>query len=241
MVFMVHLRVTIIGLLLACMAAIAPAQAELVNADWLAPGDRLLTRDTETGLEWLTVRQTYRRSKAEVSQLFGIDQEFEGFRFATLDEYQTLLKNAGIPLTFDKAGPADNFFAGQMENAKAALTLMDLMGYAAFLFRNGAPDDDHRRLHGILEDGFSPILETFRPVDFSAGAPGGGLRARLSAAVLEDHRIGSDVGMFLVKEAIVSSIPEPSTRVLLAMGQTVGAGHNADSAAYSPCGTTPPI
>jgi len=240
---MAHLRVTIIGLLLACMAAIAPAQAELINADWLVPGDKLLTRDTETGLEWLNVEQTYRRSKAEVDRLFGIDQEFEGFRFATLDEYQTLLKNAGIPLTFDKAGPADNFFAGQMQNAKPALTLMDLMGYAAFLFRNGAPDDDHRRLHGVLEDGFSPILETFRPVDFAAGATGGGLRARLSAALLEDHRVGSDVGMFLVKEAIVSSLPKPASLPVLALGlgQTVGDGHNADSAAYSPCGTTPPI
>lgn len=205
---MARLRASLLGFLLLCLAT--PAQADLVHADWLVRGDKLLTRDTETGLEWLNVEQTYRRSKAEVAQLFGVAQEFEGFRFARLDEYQTLLKNAGIPLTFDKAEPSNNFFAGEMKNAKAALTLMDLMGYAAFLYRNGAPDDGHRRLHGVLEDGFSPILETFQPIDPVSGENVGGLRARLSAVVLEEHRVGVDVGMLLVREAIVSADPKPA-------------------------------
>lgn len=212
-----RLRVCFVCLLFIFVAAITPAQAKLLNADWRVQGDKLLTRDTETGLEWLNVRETYRRTKAEVSQLFGVDQEFEGFRFARLDEYQALLKNAGIPLSFDKPDPSDNFFAGQMDNAKPVLTLMDLLGYAAFLFRNGAPDDDHRRLHGILEDGFSPNLETFRPVDVTGGRVSGALQARLSAAVLEDHRVGSDVGMFLVREAIVSAIPKPRPLAVLAL------------------------
>src|SRR5262245_29957593 len=30
-----------------------PAQAELLEVDLLAPGDKLITRDTETGLDWL--------------------------------------------------------------------------------------------------------------------------------------------------------------------------------------------
>ncbi|RVU38823.1 hypothetical protein EOI86_06025 [Hwanghaeella grinnelliae] len=195
--------------------------AELVNADWRIAGDKLLTRDTETGLEWLNVEQTYRRSKADVSQLFGIDQEFEGFRFARLDEYQTLLKNAGIPLTFDRAEPSNNFFAGEVTNAKAALTLMDLIGYSVFMFKRGAPDDGHRRLHGVLEDGFSPILETFQPIDAITGENDGGLRARLSAAVLEDHQVGVDVGMFLVREAIVSAVPKRSSLAMLTLGSTL--------------------
>ena len=215
---MARLRVSLIGFLLLFMAA--PAQAELVNADWRVAGDKLLTRDTETGLEWLNIEQTYRRSRADVDQLFGIDREFEGFRFARLDEYQTLLKNAGIPLTFDGAEPSDNFFAGEVTNAKAALTLMDLMGYSVFMFRHGAPDDGHRRLHGILEEGFSPILETFQPTDPVTGENIGGLRARLSAAVLEDHRVGVDVGMFLVREAIVSAVPKPVSLPVLALGST---------------------
>lgn len=213
---MARLRGSLIGILFTCMAATGPAQAELVNADWRVAGDQLLTLDTETGLEWLNVEQTYRRSRAEVVQLFGIDQEFEGFRFATLDEFQTLLKNAGIPLTFDHADPSNNFLAGTMKNARPALTLTDLMGYSIFMFKRGAPDDGHRRLHGILADGFSPILETFQPTDPVSGENIGRLRARLSAAVLESHRVGVDVGMFLVKEAIVSSIPKVESHALLA-------------------------
>lgn len=207
---MARVRVALIGFLLAFAVAAAPAQAKLVNADWRVAGDKLLTRDTETGLEWLNVRETYRRSKAEVAQLFGIDQEFEGFRFARFGEYRVLLKNAGIPLSFEQADPTRNFFAGEMADAAPVLSLMDLMGYAAFLFRNGAPDDEHRRLHGILEDGFSPILETFQPIDPVTGQKIGGLHARLSAVALEDHRVGSDVGMFLVREAIVSALPKPA-------------------------------
>lgn len=206
---MVRLRISLIGFFFLCMAT--PVRAELVNADWRIAGDKLLTRDTKTGLEWLNIEQTYRRSKADVETLFGIDREFEGFRFARLDEYQTLLRHAGIPLTFDGAEPKNNFFAGEMKNGKAAVTLMDLMGYSVFMFRHGAPDDGHRRLHGVLEDGFSPILETFQPIDPVSGENIGGLRARLSAAVLEDHRVGVDVGMLLVREAIVSSVPNPMT------------------------------
>lgn len=204
---MIRLHVSIIGLLLIC--SFAPAQADLVNADWRVAGDKLLTRDTETGLEWLNIEETYRRSRAEVAELFGLDQEFEGFRFARLGEYQTLLRHAGIPLSFDGADPANNYAAGEVKNAKPTLTLMDLMGYSIFMFRLGAPDDGHRRLHGILEDGFSPILETYQPTDPVTGENIGGLRARLSAVELEAHRVGVDVGMLLVREAIVSQAPDP--------------------------------
>ncbi len=215
---MFRLHVTMMGFLFVCMSVLSPAQAELVNADWRVPGDKLLMRDTETGLEWLNVEQTYRRSRAEVSQLLGIDQEFWGFRFARLNEYRTLLQNAGIPLNYDNAVPSDNFFAGTTENAQAAMTLMDLMGYAVFFFKNGAPDDNHRRLQGVLDDGFSPILETFRPVDFVAGDKSVALRARLSAVELNEHRSGVDVGMFLVREAIVSAVPKPVPLTVLALG-----------------------
>ncbi|WP_425404302.1 hypothetical protein [Hwanghaeella sp.] len=207
---MVRLRVTFIGFLVICLAAIGTARAELVNADWRVRGDKLLTRDTETGLEWLNIEQTYGRSRAEVKELFGVDQEFEGFRFATLNEFETLLKNAGIPLNFDQADPNDNFLAGTMQDARAAFALTDLMGYAPFLFKYGEPDDNHRRLHGVLKDGFSPILETFEPITFSAGDTRSGLHARLSAALLAEKRTGVDVGMFLVRVAIVSGLPKPA-------------------------------
>jgi hypothetical protein len=47
------------SILAACALAAAclgtPSQAALIQADLLAPGDGLLTVDTDSGLEWLAV------------------------------------------------------------------------------------------------------------------------------------------------------------------------------------------
>jgi hypothetical protein len=51
----------VLGLLLGLALVPLPALAELSEADLLSSGDRLLTRDSDSGLEWLDVRATVRR------------------------------------------------------------------------------------------------------------------------------------------------------------------------------------
>ncbi len=71
----------------------APARADLFSAS-LNSGDTLLTRDSRTGLEWLdlsaseglTYRQVINGERNLTTQ--------QGFRYATLDEIQDLLKSA---------------------------------------------------------------------------------------------------------------------------------------------------
>lgn len=81
------------GLLFLLAAAISPAQAELVEADYLSYGDGLVTVDTETGLEWLDLTQTYNRAYVDTLEDIKAGGHLEGWRFATEQEVFTLLEN----------------------------------------------------------------------------------------------------------------------------------------------------
>jgi hypothetical protein len=88
-------RLRIIGMTLALLLACHPVNGELLSLD-LNPGsaDRLLLRDTETGLEWLDVTQTVNQTYDQVRT--GIWYE-AGFRHATVDQLRTLFLHAGTP------------------------------------------------------------------------------------------------------------------------------------------------
>jgi Thrombospondin type 3 repeat len=75
----------------------SPLITSLIAIDWKNPGDAALIRDSESGLDWLDLRQTHQRSYDDVSSRFGIGQEFEGFRLATEPEVLEFFQNAGVP------------------------------------------------------------------------------------------------------------------------------------------------
>jgi len=58
--------------------------------------DGLITRDTTTGLEWLSLGATKNRSYSEVANGFGSFTTVHGFRVATRSEVQRLFQNAGL-------------------------------------------------------------------------------------------------------------------------------------------------
>lgn len=97
----------------------ASANGELVQRDFLAAGDGLLTFDTDTGLEWLDLTQTvgWSYNQTLVSSLVVSN----GFRFATEVDLRTLYEAAGIPT-----------FAGQSSystaNAAGVALLLSLVG-----------------------------------------------------------------------------------------------------------------
>ena len=102
----VYLMVAVCGLLFA-----PAARAELVERDWLAPGDGLLTLDTSTGLEWLDLSQSLLddfpgvlaedRYQAVLAETLP-GGRFEGFRAAEADEAEQLALSAGVdPSTID--------------------------------------------------------------------------------------------------------------------------------------------
>lgn len=102
-----------------CVAVMATssANAALVSID-LAPssGDNLVTRDTDSGLDWLDVPLTTNQTFDQVRTGTYYQQ---GFRHATTDELRILFTHAGIP---------DDGFDISVTQPTEALALMTLLG-----------------------------------------------------------------------------------------------------------------
>ena len=133
--------------LAACLAAlccVGVAQAELVERDWLAPSDGLLTLDTQTGREWLDLSQTLladfnlKPSPGNPGQQFFSDGPdafalvqselaagglFDGFQVAFADDFVELAENAGIDTT-DRDSE---------QNREAMLALVELVDATRFV------------------------------------------------------------------------------------------------------------
>lgn len=54
-------------------------------------------QDTDTGLYWLKLDATQDRSYNDISSKLGYQEEFEGWRYASIEELETLVGNYGIP------------------------------------------------------------------------------------------------------------------------------------------------
>ena len=67
--------------------------AALVPATDVNFGTDSLTRDTVNGLDWLDVTYTTGRSYVDVSGRFGVGQEFDGYRYATIGQVLALVND----------------------------------------------------------------------------------------------------------------------------------------------------
>ena len=77
--------------------------ADIVSVDWQTSGDNLITRDTNTGLEWLDLTTTTSYSYNDVSLRLGSGQQFDGWRYASRPEVSSLL---------DAFGGNNNYYDG---------------------------------------------------------------------------------------------------------------------------------
>jgi len=69
-----------------------------INAEVIDNGP--YTTDTETGLDWLDVTASVEKSYNYVSSQFGLGGEYEGYRYATSREFNTLVSNyTGVIVT----------------------------------------------------------------------------------------------------------------------------------------------
>jgi hypothetical protein len=77
-------------LLLGAFVTGGPARSALILQDDPVFGPNSLVLDTSTGLEWLNLRSSINTSPADVIAGFQPGGEFEGFRYATLEEFGLL-------------------------------------------------------------------------------------------------------------------------------------------------------
>jgi hypothetical protein len=73
------------------------ANAALIDVDLHDVGDSLITRDTNTNLDWLDLSQTLNFSYENVLVELGAGGQFEGFRYATVSDVDSLQQSAGLP------------------------------------------------------------------------------------------------------------------------------------------------
>ena len=89
----------LLGAVCACiyLLYIQSATATLINGDWKTAGDNLITSD-DYGLEWLDLTVTANRSYDDVSSKLGPGEEFDGWRYASLEEISAIQENLWVKI-----------------------------------------------------------------------------------------------------------------------------------------------
>lgn len=205
--------------------------ADLISLDDSAFGVGSITRDTDTGLDWLDVTATRDLSYDDVAAQMSVGGSYEGWRYATVTEFDTLIKNFGyIPIesecrreeiTFCDSGlVGDNHLIEQMlkmlgdnndvdDDVNNSLRDTDDNGAGTSYFI--LIDDlnewhDHFLSVGLIADGEYIYRDTGQFYnDF-------GDFVESSSGPIGSSSHGSYYGSALVR------VPEPSTFTLLALG-----------------------
>ena len=86
---------SIIGAMCACLVVVSfSVNSALISSDWKTAGDNLITRD-DFGKEWLDLTVTTDQSYNSIIGKFGVGQQYEGWRYASLADISNLWVSAG--------------------------------------------------------------------------------------------------------------------------------------------------
>lgn len=181
------------GLLLA-----TPAGAVLIAQDLSAPGDELLTLDSDTNLQWLDLTETAGLSYDDIIGGAG-GYLAAGFSFATTTQVATLWADAGI---------VDTSGTPIVGNRAAADLLLSLLGCTSGC---GSGSDAQQ---GQAE--FDPVQADLNGPYILLGG-GGTAAANINPGFSQARDFSSPtLGNFLVRP-----VPEPSTGLLVGGGLLV--------------------
>lgn len=192
----------------ACVCALslsmASAEAALVSMD-SGFGADTITHDTETGLNWLDLSVTTLTSWNDMQAMRQPGGTFADWRYATLEEIDTLFANAGI-----------GFFEPTLQSVT---DLMDLLGGP--LFTSDNPDSG---FHSVSVDGHTGIAGSTSDWHRTAGylelkrkttnAPTVAFAHSGNWGEVKDS-FGSTSGHYLVE---VSAVPVPAAVWLFGSG-----------------------
>ena len=201
---------TQISILMGLLVFSAAVRADLISLD--SPyGTATHTLDTDSDLLWLDLDITAGRSFNDVNSELGAGGEFEGYRYATLDEVLDLWIHAGIPdITLDGPTEASDFTRANLSPALAltqliSVTLDSPFGPVSEGYTATAPiGDDTMRIVGELSMCIEPLCNNVFPN-----------QRFVALASLGPHTNGVDevvsyVGSYLV----IAPVPLPGAGIL---------------------------
>ncbi len=175
------------------------AKGSLVEVDYLASGDRLLTKDLNTGLYWLDLNQTTNISYQDMLLSLEPGGLYSGFRYASVADVNQLQESAGLfSGLFFTANP---FYRQRIEDliSKVGIT----REYSGSLYSNG-----------ITRDPFTPTTNTndriFRGFSFTQGSSA-------YQGVVADSIASESIGSWLVRDTLVT-VPVPGSILLFLSG-----------------------
>ena len=202
------------GAALVCAIGTAQeARASLIEVDLFALGDHLITRDTETGLDWLDVNTTVGTSFDQIldpattfAALNGLNPISDlGFRHAFQSEVGILFNHAGMT---DFSGYTLGNY-GPVQDLQALVSISTQLG-SGFDATVGTTADGP-----TAATRYRPLLQICTPPSIScpAGLSGQAVLSSFSnAGTVEPGR-----GHWLIR-ASIPAVPEPATLALVALG-----------------------
>jgi hypothetical protein len=208
---MVSITAAVFAVIAGLGIAAGSARASLIELDLNTAGDKLITYDDVTGLDWLDVNQTLGLSYNQANATAFVTSQ--GFRHATPGEVNALYTGAGG--TIGSAALSSNF--------APALELINKLGCTQGCGGpvGGIPLNENQS--GFSEEAFGlagvPFIETcqnsfcFAPVGTAVFQSTTGPQSRDLA--------NSGIGNYLVREHVV---PEPASLALMFGGLAAMAG-----------------
>lgn len=196
--------------------------ASSASAAFIDSGDYLT--DTDTGLDWLDVTTSLNMSYDEVSSQISAGGQFEGWRYATGDEFNTLLSSY--------TGVANNGYLVTYVSDDAKLDdLIQILGDTLYKedIRHGY--DRHSSCggygcgttatNGILEhgsfDGYADLKRTAKVLDYAEERQ----LVDYYYAYIHSFELNErhpQFGSFLVRNTSDTEVSEPSAIALLGLG-----------------------
>ncbi|WP_286262944.1 PEP-CTERM sorting domain-containing protein [Thalassotalea atypica] len=192
-----------------------PSHGALIKSDYLNAGDGLLLQDTNQGLEWLNLLQTYDMTYAEAVA------NFAGFRVATQAEVENMFFDV-IPIMdgqFTRGTVHGSYDSSHVDLVTQAESYTDLFGFVSIsterrTYGNYIGDNGGYFMAGIRtnpdgQNGVSRVFLNYRSTCTLASVPNASDCAWNGSSAF---------GVYLVRAADGIPVPEPSTLAIFALG-----------------------